>query len=61
MSGGKETGVVTEDGRAPRLVESDPVLHLGKGLEHGSGIVLEIKRELLTVKKPTISLIQAIG
>jgi len=61
MSGGKETGVITEDGRAPRLVESDPVLHLGKSLEHGPGVVLKVKGKLLAVKKTTISLVQTIG
>lgn len=61
MARGKVARVVAEDGAAPGLVEGDPVLALGNGLEHGAGIVLKVEGELFTVQKTAVALVETIG
>lgn len=57
---GELADTVPENGRAPGFVEGNPVLHLGKALKADTGIVLEVKGELLTVEKTTIALLELI-
>ena len=61
VAGGEVAGVVAEDGAAPGLVEGDPVLALGDGLEHDAGVVLKVEGELLAVQKTAIALVETIG
>lgn len=61
MAGGEEATAVAENGRTPRLVEGDPVLALGDGLEDDAGVVLKVEGELLTVQETTVALVESIG
>lgn len=60
VAGGEVAAVVAKNGRAPGLVEGDPVLALGNGLEHNTSIILEIERKLGPVQKTTVALVQRI-
>lgn len=61
VAGGKVSRVVAEDRAAPGLVEGDPVLALGDGLEHDAGVVLKVKGELFTVQETAVALVETIG
>jgi len=61
VAGGEVARVVAENGRAPGLVEGDPVLALGDRLEGKAGVVLEIGRELLLVQEAAVALVERIG
>jgi len=61
VAGSEVARVVAQDGRAPRLVEGDPVLALGDGLEHDTGIVLKIEGELCPVQQTAVTLVESIG
>ena len=60
-SRGEQTGAVSEDARAPRLVEGNPVLALWHSLEQDAGVVSEIGDELLLVQHAEVALVQLIG
>lgn len=60
-SRGEQTGVVSENARAPRLVEGDPVLALGHSLEQDARVVGEVSHELLLVQHAEVALVQLIG
>jgi hypothetical protein len=57
---GEQTGAVSEDAGAPRLVEGDPVLALGHSLEEDAGVVGEVGDELLLVQHAEVALVQLI-
>ena len=58
---GKLPHAVAEDGRAPGLIEGNPVLALGEGLEADASKVLKVKGELGTVEEATVALVKLIG
>lgn len=60
-AGGELADAVAEDGRAPRLVEGDPVLALRDGLEDETGVVLKVKRELGPVQETAVALLESVG
>lgn len=60
VTGGEGTGAVSEDGRAPGLVEGDPVLAAGNTLEDNASVVLVVERELSTVQETTVAAVKLI-
>ena len=60
MARGKHADIVAEDGTAVWFVECDPVLDLGEGLEHDSGVVGIISNEVLLVQETSISFVEFI-
>lgn len=58
---GELANAVAEDGRAPGLVEGDPVLDLGEGLEADAGKVLKVQGELLAVQQAAVALVELVG
>jgi len=56
-----EPGIVAQDGRAPWLIERDPMLTLRDGLEHDLGVVREVQRELLLAQQAAVALVQSVG
>lgn len=59
-SRGEQTGAVSEDAGAPRLVEGDPVLALGHGLEQDTRVVGKVSHELLLVQHAEVALVKLI-
>ena len=60
VAGGEIPHTISEDGAAPRLVEGDPVLALGNGLEHDARVLLVVKRELMAVQEAAVSFVEPI-
>lgn len=60
-SWGEQTSAVSEDARAPRLVEGDPVLALGHGLEQDARVVGKVGHKLLLVQHAEVALVKLIG
>lgn len=58
----KHPGIVPQDGATPRLIERDPMLHLGtQGIEDHTRIVRKVRHELLLVEHAPVPLVQRIG
>ena len=59
---GEQAGVVPQDGAAPRLVEGDPMLHLGsEGLEDKPCVVCIVLDEFVLVQETSVPFVEFIG